>query len=68
MIPISVVIYVLPADNVISKLPIYAKCGHISKLHLNPDHIPDLHWQITNSANIFIIDMPFPLNNVQMCT
>ena len=54
--------------NVISKLTDYTKFGNISKLHLNPDHIPDLHWQLTIRANTILVDMPNPVNSVHMYT
>ena len=55
MIHVSDVKYVLPADNVISKLPDYTTFGCKSTLQLNPDHIPDLHWQLTTSANTILV-------------
>ena len=36
--------YILPADCIIAKLPNYNKFGRKTKLRLNPDNIPDLHW------------------------
>ena len=34
--------YILPTDNVISKMPYYQMFGRKAKLHLNLDCIPDL--------------------------
>ena len=52
-VQISNVKYVLQADNVMCKLPDYTKFGHKSKLWLNPDHIMDLHWQLTKVPTLF---------------
>ena len=43
--------YVLPADSVIGKLPNYVNFGRNTKLSLNPDNIPDLHWELAMLAN-----------------
>ena len=39
--------YILPVDNVINKLPDYQSFGRKTKLRLNPDGIPDLHWNLS---------------------
>ena len=36
--------YILPVDNVITKLPDYQSFGRKTKLRLNLDRIPNLHW------------------------
>ena len=36
--------YILPVDNVITKLPNYQSFGRKTKLGLNPDRISNLHW------------------------
>ena len=36
--------YVLPADSIIAKLPNYNNFARQTTLRLNPDNIPDLHW------------------------
>ena len=36
--------YILPADSIIAKLPNFDNFGRKTKLRLNPDNIPDLHW------------------------
>ena len=43
--------YILPVDNVITKLPDYQSFGRKTKLRLNPDRIPDLHWNLSNLDN-----------------
>ena len=43
--------YILPVDNVISKLPDYQSFGRKTKLRLNPDRIPDLHWNLSTTLN-----------------
>ena len=41
--------YILPADRYINQLPNYSKFGRKTTLRMNPDHIPDLHWKLTNA-------------------
>ena len=41
--------YTEPADKYISKLPDYSGYGRKMKLRINPEHILDLHWKLTNS-------------------
>ena len=43
--------YVLLVDNVINKLPDYQSFGRKTKLRLNPDRIPDLHWNLSTTLN-----------------
>ena len=43
--------YILPVDNVINKLPDYQSFGRKTKLRLNPDRIPDLHWNLSTTLN-----------------
>ena len=43
--------YILPADTIIAKLPDYNNFGRKSKLRMNPDNIPDLHWELATLAN-----------------
>ena len=40
--------YILLVDNVINKLPDYQSFGRKTKLRLNPDRIPDLHWNFVH--------------------
>ena len=49
---ISHVKYILPADNVIAKLPDYSQFGRKTKLRLNPDKIPDLDWKLATTLNM----------------
>ena len=44
-------VYILPVDNVINKLPDYQSFGRKTKLRLNPDRIPDLHWNLSTTLN-----------------
>ena len=39
--------YILPVDNIIIKLPDYQSFGRKTKLRLNLDRIPNLHWNLT---------------------
>ena len=43
--------YIFPVDNVINKLPDYQGFGRKTKLRLNPDRIPDLHWNLSTTLN-----------------
>ena len=43
--------YILPVDNVITKLPDYQSFGRKTKLRLNPDRIPNLHWSLSTTLN-----------------
>ena len=43
--------YVLPAESIITKLPNYDSFGRKTKLRLNPDNIPDIHWELATLAN-----------------
>ena len=51
MAHITDVKYILPADNIIVKLPDYNKFGHKTKLTLNPENIPDLNWELSTTAS-----------------
>ena len=51
MVHITDVKYILPADNIIAKLPNYIKFGRKTKLRLNPQNIPDLNWGLAITAN-----------------
>ena len=44
--------YILPVDNVITKLPDYQSFGRKTKLRLNLDRIPNLHWNLSTTLNI----------------
>ena len=43
--------YILPMDNVITKLPDHQSFGRKTKLRLNPDRIPNLHWNLSTTLN-----------------
>ena len=43
--------YIPPVDSVITKLPDYQSFGRKTKLRLNPDRIPDLHWNLSTTLN-----------------
>ena len=43
--------YILPVDNVITKLPDYQSFGRKTKLRLNLDRIPNLHWNVSTTLN-----------------
>ena len=51
MVHITDVKYILPADNIIAKLPDYNKFGCKTKLRLNPQNVPDLNWELATTAN-----------------
>ena len=44
--------YILPVDNMITKLPDYESFGRKTKLRLNPYRIPDLHWNLSATLNM----------------
>ena len=44
--------YILPVDNVITKLPDYQSFGRKTKLRLNPNRIPNLHWSLSTTLNM----------------
>ena len=44
--------YILPVDNVITKLPDYQSFGRKTKLRLNLDRIPNLHWSLSTTLNM----------------
>ena len=43
--------YILPVDNLIPKLRDYQSFGRKTKLRLNPDRIPNLHWNLSTMLN-----------------
>ena len=51
MVHITDVKYILPADNIIAKLPDYNKFGCKTKLRPNPQNVPDLNWELATTAN-----------------
>ena len=48
---ISDVKYIMPADSIIQHLPNFNELGRKTKYNLNPDHIPDLSWQLATTLN-----------------
>ena len=44
--------YILPVDNIITKLPDYQSFGKKNKLRMNPDRIPNLHWSLSTTLNM----------------
>ena len=55
MVHITDVKYILPADNIIAKLPDYNKFGHKTKLRLNPENISDLNWELATTASTKLV-------------
>ena len=43
--------YILPVDNIITKLPDYQSFGRKTKLRLDLDRIPNLHWNLSTTLN-----------------
>ena len=41
--------YILPTDRYIKQIPDYTAFGRKTKLGLNPDKIPNLHWSLADS-------------------
>ena len=41
--------HVLPDDKYIQHLPDYSVFGRKTTLQINPDHIPDLHWNLAST-------------------
>ena len=41
--------YILPADRYIKQVPNYSTFGRKTTLRMNPDKIPDLHWNLVNT-------------------
>ena len=40
--------YILPAEWYVKQIPDYSTFGRKATFRLNPDKIPDLHWQLVN--------------------
>ena len=45
-------IYSPSGQHVITKLPDYQSFGRKTKLRLNPDRIPNLHWNLSTTLNM----------------
>ena len=51
--------YILPADQYIKQIPDYSTFGRKVTLRMNPDQIPDIHWNLESTyhtTNIGQID------------
>ena len=48
--------YVLPTDNIISKIPDYKLFGRKTKLRHNMDHVTDIDWQLATIVNTKLVD------------
>ena len=49
--------YILSADQYIKQIPDYSAFGRKTTLRLNPDRMPDLHWNLTDSYHTTIIQL-----------
>ena len=56
--------YVLQADRYIKQLPDYAIFRRKTTLRMNPDHIPDLHWNLANTYHTTSIGLMDTQNTV----
>ena len=56
--------YVLPADRCIKQLPDYTIFRRKTTLRMNPDHIPDLHWNLANTYHTRSIGLMDTQNTV----
>ena len=43
--------YILPVNNVIANIPSYQNFGQKTTLRLNPDKVPNLHWELSTTLN-----------------
>ena len=55
--------HVLPTDKYINQLPNYSRFGRKTMLRLNPDHIPELHWKLTDTYHTTNIGQTDAKNN-----
>ena len=61
--------YILPVDRYIKQIPDYSTFGRKATRRMNPDKIPDLHWNLANTyhtTNIGQID-PQATNMSMQC-
>ena len=56
--------YFLPADRYIKQLPDYSIFRRKTTLRMNPDHIPDLHWNLANTYHTTSIGLTDTQNTV----
>ena len=54
--------YILTTDRYINQLPSYSMFGRKTTLRMNPDHILDLHWELTNTYHTTGIGYTEPLS------
>ena len=54
--------HILPTDRYVNQLPDYSGFGRKTKLRMNPDHIPDLHWKLANTYHTTGIGYTEPLS------
>ena len=52
--------YVHPADQYIKHVPDYSTFGRKAVLRMNPNKIPDLHWQLADMHHTTNIGQPEP--------
>ena len=52
--------YVHPADQYIKHVPDYSTFGRKATLRMNPNKIPDLHWQLADMFHTTNIGQPEP--------
>ena len=55
MVHITDVKYILPAENIIAKLPDYNKFCNKTKLSLHPENISDLYWELATTASTKLV-------------
>ena len=65
---ISDVKYILPVDNMISHIPTFNQFGRKTKLNLNPDVVPDLKWQISDTLNTKTSIIPIKIEKINTQT
>ena len=52
--------YILPADQYIKQVPKYSAYGRKTTLRMNPDKIPDLHWNLVNIYHTTNVGQIYP--------
>ena len=60
--------YVLPADSVISHIPTFNQFGRKTKLNLNPNEVPDLKWERSDTLNTQTPIIPIKIEKVNTQT
>ena len=57
----------MPAESIFQHLSDFNKLGRKTKYNLNPDHIPDLSWQLATTLNTNLVStMSFSNSSPQM--